>query len=144
MKRPYATLLAVRRAEEQQAEIALAEALREVAAVERSLARLREARAAWLDDTPDAAPAAREGVAEAVAALEAAERRAEQRLDDARARAAAARADLLERRRQRKTIERLHESALAADARRATRRTQAELDELGGRAGRLRAGERRP
>ncbi len=122
---PYATLLTVRRIEEQQAEVVLAEALREVTAVGDVLARLRRARQAWLGAPQDPS---------ALAGLEQAERHAETRLAEAERRAEAARQALLERQRQRKLVERLHLDALAAAARAEARREQAVLDEIGGRA----------
>ncbi|MBI4593694.1 MAG: hypothetical protein HY728_05715 [Candidatus Rokubacteria bacterium] len=123
---PYAALLSLRRIEEQQAEIGLAEALREVASVERSLAQLRQARAAWLEERAD-------GLTDAMTALEIAERHAARRLAEAQARAATARDALLDRQRQRKVVEQLHLEALAIEARADARRLQTELDELGSR-----------
>ncbi len=132
---PYAALLSLRRTEEQQAEIVLAEALREVTSIDKSLAQLRQSRVAWLEGRMVAgAGAPFEGLADAMTTLEAAERDAERRLAEAQARAAAAREDLLERRRQRKVVEQLHLELLAAEARASARRVQAELDDLGSRA----------
>jgi flagellar export protein FliJ len=121
---PYATLLSVRRVEEQQAEVALAEALREAAAAESVLRQLREARAAWLEQAMDPG---------AVSALEVAERDAESHLHEARGRVEAAREVLIERQRQRKVVEQLHAEALAARARAEARRMQNELDDIGSR-----------
>lgn len=132
---PYATLLSVRRVEEQQAEVALAEALREAAAAESVLRQLREARAAWLEQAMDPG---------AVSALELAERDAESHLHEARERVEAAREVLIERQRQRKVVEQLHAEALAARARAQARRMQNELDDIGSRRSAASASEIRP
>jgi flagellar biosynthesis chaperone FliJ len=122
---PYATLLSVRRVEEQEAEVALAEALRLAAAAERGLLQLRRAREAWLDEGMDAG---------ALAAVESAEREAETRLAAARTAADRARDTLIERQRQRKLVEQLHVDTLTAQAQAEARRAQKELDELGSRS----------
>lgn len=74
---PYAALLSLRQVEEQQAEVAMAEALRGVAAAAGVMARVRAARAAWLE-AEVAAPAA------LLTGLEAAELAADLRLAEAR------------------------------------------------------------
>jgi flagellar biosynthesis chaperone FliJ len=124
MTTPYATLLSVRKIEEQEAEVVLAEALRQAAAAERTLLQCRQARAAWLDEPMDAA---------ALTASEAAEREAEVRLAAARVTVTEAREGLIERQRQRKVVEQLHVEALTAQAQAQARRAQKELDELGSR-----------
>jgi flagellar export protein FliJ len=132
---PYAALLSLRRTEEQQAEIVLAEALREVTSIEKSIAQLRQTRVAWLEGRMVAGSGAPfEGLTDVMKTLETAEREAERRLAEAQTRAAAAREDVLERRRQRKVVERLHLELLAGEARANARRAQAELDELGSRS----------
>lgn len=136
---PYAALLSVRQVEEQQAEVALAEALRDVATVGKLLGQYRQARAAWLTGSRNDGALA-DGIREALLQLETAERETAVRLDAAEGVAEAARAALIERQRQRKVVERLHLEALAAAARANARRLQAEMDELGGRAARALSG----
>ncbi len=138
---PYAALLSVRQIEEQQAEVALAESLREVAVIGKLLGQYRQARAAWLAGEAAHEATADAGVIqEALVRLEAAERDADARLEAAQRRAEDARQGLLERQRQRKVVERLHVEALATAARAGARRLQAEMDELGGRAARALSG----
>ncbi|MBI3636619.1 MAG: hypothetical protein HY216_10505 [Candidatus Rokubacteria bacterium] len=136
---PYAALLSVRQVEEQQAEVALAEALRDVATIGKLLGQYRQARAAWLSGSRGDGRLA-DGIQEALLQLEAAERETSVRLEGAEQVAEAARTTLLDRQRQRKVVERLHLEALAAAARASARRLQAEMDELGGRAARTLSG----
>jgi flagellar export protein FliJ len=128
MNTPYSALLSVRQIEEQQAEVTLARALRELAAAQTLVEQVRAAREAWLAEPLDA------GLAETLIALEAAEREATAVLVEAEGETAVAREALLDRQRQRKLVEKLHATALAAVARAEARRQQTELDELGGRS----------
>jgi hypothetical protein len=128
MNTPYSALLSVRQIEEQQAEVSLAQALRELAGAMRLAEQIRAARAAWLSESLEA------GLAETLIALEAAEREAEVMVIEAERQTAVAREALLDRQRQRKLVEKLHVEALAAVAQAQARRQQSELDELGGRS----------
>jgi flagellar export protein FliJ len=128
MTTPYSALLSVRKIEEQQAEVTLAQALRELAAAQKLADQIRTAREAWLGEQLET------GLAETLSALEAAEREADIMLIEAEGQAAVARETLLGRQRQRKLVEKLHEAALAAVARAEARRQQSELDDLGGRS----------
>lgn len=134
MKSPYASLLAVRRIEEKQAEALLAECQREVAGNEEALASARDGRDAWVNEYLDRPVGDRsmDGLAQLVARIEQVEREVQRRLEAAEHRAEAAREALLERRRQREAVERLHLEAVAAAARALARRLQAELDDLAG------------
>jgi hypothetical protein len=131
MTTPYAALLSVRQVEEQRAEVALADALRTVTALDRQRARVHGARVAWLVD--GAAEGLDAVLSETLADLEGAEREAEARLAEAQQRAGSAREALLERRRAREVVEKLHLETLAAAARASARRLQQQLDEFGGR-----------
>ena len=127
MTTPYGALLSLRKIEEQQAEAVLTSAMREVESLETVLRRLSDARAAWLAGELG-------GAAETLTGLETAERMAEQRVNDAQHRVEAARGALLDRQRQRKVVEELHENALAVAARVVARRAQMELDDIGNRS----------
>ena len=128
MNTPYEALLSVRQVEEQQAELAMAEALGVVTEAEKALRRVRATRTAWLAEPVDAS------MSELMADLECAERDGDRRLQQAERVAAEARAALLERRRAREVVEKLHQAALAAAALEAARRAQREMDEFGSRA----------
>lgn len=133
MKSPYAALLALRRVEEKEAEVLFAERRRHVQAIDAELATARDGREAWITEHLDRpAAGAGDGLAARVARIEAVERHARARLADAEERAEAARLELLERRRQREAVERLHLEVLAREAAAQARREQAELDDLGG------------
>lgn len=136
MKTPYAPLLSLRELEERQAEIRLAEAMRDVVTTEAEVNAAHEAREAWLRYYLDEGPATVDptGLGALLARLEGAERAAARRLDRARERADAARTVLLEQRRQREAVETLHDNMLDEAAQRAQRQWQAELDALGGMA----------
>lgn len=126
---PYAALLLVRRLEEQRAELALAAAHGRLRELEAGEGRARAGRHAWIDGAIAAEPAAGP-VQEPVARLEAVERRLAGELVGARRALEDGRRVLLERRRRREAVERLHLDHLAGLARRAERRAQAELDEI--------------
>ena len=133
MSTPYATLLAVREIEERQAEIDFAEARRATSACEDALAQARRTRDAWLDSFLDGAR--QDGhpeVASLLIRLEGVERAAEAHLGEAQRRQDGRREALLEAQRRRQAVENLHTAALAAEARVAARRAQAELVDLAG------------
>lgn len=143
MKTPYAALLALRRLEEKQAEMALAQVQRELADTEQDLALAHDGREAWIDqhlDRPLDAPSAH-GLAALVTRIERVERAARGRLETAMERAEAARLGLIERRRTREAVERLHDEALARLEQAAARRAQAELDDLASLAAQSRAAQ---
>ena len=133
MKSPYGPLLSLRELEEKQAEARLAEALHEEARLEAELTTTRAARDAWLqyylDDELGAIDAT--GLGALLARLEAAESETSRRLDVAHRAGDDARSALLERQRAREAVETLHMDLLEEAARRAARRAQAELDEIG-------------
>jgi flagellar export protein FliJ len=129
MKTPYATLLSVRAIEERQAEADLAAALGALRLAEDALATLTAHRGAWIEFHLGGA-LGRASFAPSVVELERAEREAEAACDRAGRALEAARAEYLERRRQREVVERLHTEAVARAAREAARREQAELDDL--------------
>lgn len=137
MTTPYAALLSVRQIEEQQAEMVLAVALGALAAVKKMLEQVTAARTAWLAGEIEA------GMAELMRDLEEAQREAEQRVAVAEREAGLAREALIERRRAREVVEKLHLETLAAAARAGARRAQHELDEIGSRSvGAFREGAR--
>jgi flagellar export protein FliJ len=133
VKSPYAALLAVRCAEEREAEVALAAANRAASRLEDMLALARAHRHGWTALLPGAAPGPLHGRAgatavHAISQIESIERQADHDLVAALAQVDAARGRLIERRRSRDAVERLHVAHLAEMARRAERRAQAELD----------------
>lgn len=133
MKTVYSPLLSVRRVEEKEAEIALGDAQRSLAASERALDAARRAREAWLNHYLAQALGGGDtgGLAELLTRIEGVEREAEERLDAARQRVDEAREVLMQRRRRREAVEKLHLEVEQAAARAAARRDQAELDEVG-------------
>ncbi len=141
MKTVYTPLLSVRQAEEKDAEIALAETQRHLAASERALHAARAAREAWLNHYLAQALGGGDtrGLAELLTRIEGVEREAEDRVEAARQRVDEAREILIQRRRKREAVEKLHIEVVQAAARDAARRDQAELDEVG--ALRARAGK---
>lgn len=141
MKTVYSPLLSVRQAEEKEAEIALGETQRHVAASERALHAARGAREAWLNHYLAQALGGGDtaGLAELLTRIEGVEREAEARLEAARQQLDEAREVLIHRRRRREAVEKLHIEVVQAAARQAARRDQAELDEVG--ALRARAGK---
>ena len=132
MNSPYVALLTLRRAEEREAELALAAAVAACAAAEEELRTARAGRARWLEEhltgvlDASVAPV----LPRTVADIERSERQTQARLSDADRALEAARAALLERRRARAVVERLHQDRLTAAAAVAARRLEGELDDL--------------
>lgn len=132
MKTPYEALFTVRRIEEREAEGLLARCRDELARSQAELGAARGGRAAWLEEYVDGVSEDSRGLPALVARIERAERAAEARLEAAAERAESARQALLDRRRHREAIERLHRETLARAALAAARREQGELDDLAG------------
>lgn len=130
MKSPYAALLAVRRAEEKEAEVALTGANRAANHLEDALSRARAARQSWVLALLEPAGAPAQASLPIIGRIESVERQTDHDLAGALRVVEAARLALLERRRHREAVERLHLAHLAEVARQAERRAQAELDEI--------------
>lgn len=132
MKSPYAPLLTLRRAEEREAEAALALANRAVQEREAEVDAARAGRRAWVEACVGDRSGTARGAPALIARLESVEGAALDRHARALTQAERARLTLLERRSQREAVERLHQSVLARAAQEAARRSQAELDDLSG------------
>jgi flagellar export protein FliJ len=133
VKNPYGALLGLRRIEEKEAHLALAERQRALQESERTLGAIREGRQAWLDEHLGEGGDRRApgGLAGLIAEIERVERLADARVQATSRQAEEARLAFLERRRHREAVERLHRAHAAEMAREAARRLQAELDDLG-------------